>query len=161
MPPAIQVVDFQSVDLSLGPVLFATYSPTNWPKGTPPHDVTQLVRQVQMTRSDLMIHGGIHTVIGDPFPNIAKSCKIYLANRESISFAICAGDQPQFVSLDPTLELIAASYVNEGDDKTYNDVFDKIRALQMEGRNTMDTVSLRRILGDDSMKNKKLKIWYA
>lgn len=169
MPPHLQVADFAPVDLSTGPVLFATYTPIDQ---CIPHDVTQLVRQLQINhRGDLSnLLGGIHNFIGDPFPNRSKIFKVYFANRPDQTFSIPSGDNNNnnsstamattTISLKPHDMIIAACYV--GDGENYFDVVDKIRALQMDGvYQNIETSRLRKILGDVSDERKTLKIWYA
>ena len=118
MPPTLKVADFMPVDLSTGPVLFATYSPSI---STQQHDVTQKVRHLQMTKSRSEIanlQGGIHCHIGDPFPNISKCFRVWFANKPDQTFIIDTQSSShalmqQKVFISPAMQIVAASYSAE------------------------------------------------
>lgn len=172
MPPAIQVPDFAPVDLSSGPVLFATYSPND---SNAHHDVTQLVRQLQLSRSDLSnLQGGIHLYIGDPWPGRAKTFRCWFANRPCQSTTIASGEENNvsnnssfgspgtIIGFRPNQQVVAASFV--GDGENYRDVSEEIRSLIAEGVTSIEASKLRRLLegtSSPSSEPKRLKIWYA
>ncbi len=155
MPPAFECGDFQPVDLKRGPVLFATYGPANQ---IPPNDVTQQLRQIQMTRcsDNLQIAGGIHTRIGDPAPGVPKLLKIWFLNApceqyvdfQQVDFR---GRQVLFASYCPV------DFQGNG----IKDVTAKIKDLQSREIQQV-TGGIHTVIGDDWPGVPKLfKVWYA
>ena len=69
--PDFQCPDGQPVQF-MGPVSFATYGP----EGQMQNDVTDAVNGL-IQRGQMMVHGGIHTQIGDPNPGVPKMFKVY------------------------------------------------------------------------------------
>lgn len=74
--PSATFGDFQPVILNPQvPIAFASYAPASNPAGGT--DVTQRIQQLAMQYQGQPITGGIHNVIGDPFPGQAKVLQIW------------------------------------------------------------------------------------
>lgn len=80
MPPAAIFADFEEIAFA-GPVLFATYGPSD----APPNCVTQAIRQLQIGGCN-RITGGIHTAIGDPNPGVPKLLKLWYTNAPTATY---------------------------------------------------------------------------
>ena len=186
MPPTLKVADFMPVDLSTGPVLFATYSPSI---STQQHDVTQKVRHLQMTKSRSEIanlQGGIHCHIGDPFPNISKCFRVWFANKPDQTFIIDTQSpshalMQQKVFISPAMQIVAASYsaaCNNEQEEKYVDAVDTLKRLVMTQQQqpafqggiptiVLDSACTKNLVDDhqgdesDRVNVKKLKIWFA
>ena len=140
--------DFEVVQFRGAP-LCATYTANDEPFQNDETD--QCIALVQ--RGQMQVHGGIHTVLGDKFPNRAKTFKIW--NQPSETFR--DGETVTFRANQPH-ELVKATYGPEGQP---HDFTQQIRNLIQQGQKQVHG-GIHTALGDVSPGNpKRLFLFYA
>lgn len=156
------VPDFSPVDLSVGPVLFATYSPATASPNQPSYDVTQQVRNLQLLGQ--LHFNGIHTKIGDPFPGVPKTLKLWFVNEPDLRIT----DNQDFPLL-PFKQVICVSYApiasGESNIEPFNDVtqvfLSTIKDTPSDSEGIWRGGPARYLPDPFPGQAKVMKIWYA
>ncbi len=141
-PTAFQYADFQTVDFQ-GHVEAATYGPAGNPT-----DYTEQVNDL-ISQGRTHIEGGIHTVIGDPAPGVAKTFTVWYVPSATYN---------DFETVQFQGPVGFATYGPQGNP---TDVTDKVNDLISQGRTHIEG-GIHTVVGDPAPGvAKQFKVFYS
>ena len=131
----------------------ATYGPEDASKGEPV-DVTEKCQEA-FTSGTILVTGGIHTLVGDPFEGVPKIFKAWLLDANKPDFEC---EDFETIKFEENKTVAYATYGIEGEAR---DVTAQIKTLASENQGKAMTGGIHHLLKEPLPSDpNKFKLWY-